>query len=250
LKRLVDEDLSPGTPEHELAELVRATPRFEGGSFERERILVRLRGAAASPARRVRTIGASVFVLSVAAVAAAAMGGFTIPRSAPRPPSVPSSTTSSLASLVPVVATPPAAAVPSTDPAPSPSPAQALAPNLLVSPVLPKGSREPSGPRAKPDPRSVESRRPDGEDPAPILEAIRALRSRGDAAQASALLADYLRAHPRSVLSEDALALSIEAAVARHDPRSAADLGHRYLEQFPNGRYKSFASQAVRPSHD
>jgi outer membrane protein assembly factor BamD (BamD/ComL family) len=92
----------------------------------------------------------------------------------------------------------------------------------------------------------VESRHPDGEDPAPVLEAIRALRSRGDAALASSLLADYLRAHPRSVLSEDALALSIEAAVARHDARSAAELARRYMDQFPNGRYKAFASQTAR----
>jgi hypothetical protein len=57
-----------------------------------------------------------------------------------------------------------------------------------------------------------------------------------------------LRAYPGSVLSEDALALSIEAAVARHDPGSAAEFGRRYLGRFPNGRYKTFAWQTVRPS--
>jgi hypothetical protein len=79
-----------------------------------------------------------------------------------------------------------------------------------------------------------------------VLEAIRALRYNGDPARAGVLLAQYLKAHPRSVLSEDASALSIEAAVARHDPRSAADLGRRYLAQFPNGRYRAFALQAAQ----
>ena len=86
-----------------------------------------------------------------------------------------------------------------------------------------------------------------GEDPTLVLEAIRALRTQGDAARASGLLSEYLRAHPRGVLSEDALALSIESAIARHDSRAAADLGRRYLAQFPNGRYRAFASQSVGP---
>jgi outer membrane protein assembly factor BamD (BamD/ComL family) len=87
----------------------------------------------------------------------------------------------------------------------------------------------------------------DGEDPAAVLEAIAALRDRGDAVRASALLAEHLRAHPRGVLAEDALALAIEAAIARHDTRAAGDLGRRYLTQYPNGRYRAFASRATEP---
>jgi hypothetical protein len=85
----------------------------------------------------------------------------------------------------------------------------------------------------------------DGEDPIPVLEAIRALRYHGDPASAGVLLAQYLRAHPHSVLSEDAYALSIEAAIARRDPR-AAELTRRYLAQFPNGRYRAFALQMAQ----
>jgi hypothetical protein len=46
-------------------------------------------------------------------------------------------------------------------------------------------------------------------------------------------------------LAEDAEALLIEAAVARHDGRSAAEWSRRYLQRFPRGRYRAFAAQAI-----
>jgi len=235
LKRLIDEQLQPGSPDQALAELVRAISRFERAPFEKERILARVRTAAASPRRRVWAVAAAVLVLSIAAMAAAAMGRFWV--SNPSPAAPPAS--SPLASFAPVAADPVASA-PWLD---LPAAPLALADNA-AAPVVPRPARETPSARLG---RSVASRHPDGEDPAPVLEAIRALRSRGDAARASALLADYLHAHPHSVLSEDALALSIEAAVARHDSRSAAELARRYVDQFPNGRYKAFASQTARP---
>ena len=86
----------------------------------------------------------------------------------------------------------------------------------------------------------------DREDAAQVIEAIRALRSDGDGVRSGALLADYLRAHPRGVLAEDALALSIEAAAARHDSASAGEFGRRYLTQFPTGRFRSVAVRALK----
>jgi hypothetical protein len=50
------------------------------------------------------------------------------------------------------------------------------------------------------------------------------------------------------VLTEDALALSIDAAKARHDTGAAAALARRYLAQFPAGRYRAFAVQATQPA--
>jgi hypothetical protein len=58
-------------------------------------------------------------------------------------------------------------------------------------------------------------------------------------------LNDYLKTHPNGVLSEDALALSIEAASAQHDPR-AADYARRYLAQFPHGKYRDLANRAIQ----
>jgi hypothetical protein len=58
-------------------------------------------------------------------------------------------------------------------------------------------------------------------------------------------LNDYLKTHPNGVLSEDALALSIEAASAQHDPR-AADYARRYLAKFPRGKYRDLANRAIQ----
>jgi hypothetical protein len=89
----------------------------------------------------------------------------------------------------------------------------------------------------------------DREDAAQVVEAIRALRSEGDGVRSGALLAEYLRAHPRGVLAEDALALSIEAAAARHDNASAAEFGRRYLAQFSMGRFRAVAVRALKLGH-
>jgi hypothetical protein len=77
-----------------------------------------------------------------------------------------------------------------------------------------------------------------------VAEAVRALRKQGDAAKAQALLDQYLRSNPRGALAEDALALSIEAAAARKDPR-AADYARRYLARYPNGRFRAVAERAL-----
>ncbi len=58
------------------------------------------------------------------------------------------------------------------------------------------------------------------------------------------LLDQYLRTNPRGALAEDALALSIEAAAARKDPR-AADYARRYLARYPNGRFRKVAERAL-----
>jgi hypothetical protein len=124
-------------------------------------------------------------------------------------------------------------------PAPAPSAAEAPTDEALPAPVTTTGL-----PSTRVSTRASAPK--DGEDPALVLQAIQALRNHGDAGRASGLLAEYLAAHPRGVLSEDALALSIEAANARHDTRGAAELGRRYLAQFPAGRYRAFALQSTQ----
>ncbi len=138
-----------------------------------------------------------------------------------------------------------------------------LAPEVSTSPVISGPVRSIDPTASLPDASVVETpsvrlklatkgmdrsrRLGEGEDPTVVLEAIAALRDRGDATRASALLAEQLRTHPHGVLSEDALALAIEAAIARHDSRAAADLGRRYVSLYPSGRYRAFASRAVEP---
>jgi hypothetical protein len=82
------------------------------------------------------------------------------------------------------------------------------------------------------------------EDPSQVLSAIRALRNEHNPARAKTLLNRYLQTHPQGALTEDALALSIEAAVATNDPKSS-DIARTYMARYPNGRYRSLAMKAL-----
>jgi hypothetical protein len=78
-----------------------------------------------------------------------------------------------------------------------------------------------------------------------VLAGMRALRLDHDPVRARALLARYLGRHPNGALAEEALALSIEAAVAHHDGDAAA-LGARYLQRYPAGPFRALALQTRR----
>jgi hypothetical protein len=82
------------------------------------------------------------------------------------------------------------------------------------------------------------------EDPSQVVMALEALRKQHDPDRAAKLLATYLAAHPHGALVEEALALSIEAAAARHDP-AAADFAKRYLRDYPRGRFRQTAETAL-----
>lgn len=85
-----------------------------------------------------------------------------------------------------------------------------------------------------------------------VHAAMGALRRDHDPGRAGVLLADYLRRYPSGALAEEALALSIEAALARRDG-SAAALGAEYLCRFPRGRFAELARRAAaapEPSDD
>lgn len=132
-------------------------------------------------------------------------------------------------------------------------PAPLLPPRKAASVAVPSAAvalPQPSEVDAVPAPASPSSSRRSGdrpragEDPTQVAEAVRALRKQGDAARAQALLDQYLKSNPRGALAEDALALSIEAAAARKDPR-AADYARRYLTRYPNGRFRAVAERAL-----
>jgi len=117
----------------------------------------------------------------------------------------------------------------------------AAEPPALAPVVAPAPAREPSAPRAHHAPPPA----PAGEDPSAVLEAMRALRLDHDPVRARVLLGRYLERHPSGALAEEALAMSIEAAVAHHDPDAAA-LGARYLKLYPNGPFHTLAGQTKR----
>jgi hypothetical protein len=91
---------------------------------------------------------------------------------------------------------------------------------------------------------------PPPEEAALVMAALRSLRREHNPAQAGALAHSYLTRFPEGVLNEEALAIGIEAALARHDADVATTLAHQYLGRYPAGRFVSLArktASAARP---
>jgi hypothetical protein len=229
MKRLLDEEGLQGDDER-LADLLRSAAPFEVDPFRKRRILVRVERGSATTSRnwRLWLRPAVALTLLISGTAAAAIGHhYAAPGTGFFGLSVAPSATATQAQR-----------------APSPSPARLVAASLEVAPPsevepdpTPSTAPAPSTPSRRARPES-------GEDASNVVEAIQALRAGRDPARAQGLLDDYLKAHPRGVLSGDALALSIEAASARNDPR-AADYAHRYLALYPKGKYRDLAKRAL-----
>jgi hypothetical protein len=151
-------------------------------------------------------------------------------RHAPRPPEIaPALEVAPAPEVAPVPAPPPAVA----QPAP-PARAAAVVPRVAAA-------RH----------REVAIARPRVADPGdgreqtgPVLAAMQALRRDHDPVRARALLDPYLARHPNGALAEEALAISIEAAAAHHDPDAAA-LASRYLARYPTGPFCNLAKQML-----
>lgn len=230
MKRLLEE---PDASLDALTRLLEGAEPVAPSPFAKHSIKARLSRAPGSPiptALRPALLGAGG--LLIAATAAAAAGYSWLSPSESVPPA--SSAAPAAVSAAPSASAPPPepAAVdeaPSVVDEHSAVADEAPAAAASVSPAAPK--------------RQAEKPRP-GEDPTQVAEAVRALRKQGDHAQALALLEQYLKTNPRGALAEDALALSIEAAAARKDPR-AADYARRYLARYPNGRFRAVAERVL-----
>ena len=138
-----------------------------------------------------------------------------------------------------------------------PKPAPAVAADETADELLDEPAAT-APPPSRPTPRTV--RRPahvasraravhSSEDPSRVFDAIQALRTERDPARASRLLAEYLARYPHGALVEEAVALSIEAAAARHSA-SAATFAERYLREYPSGRFRHTAEQALEHSQN
>ena len=77
------------------------------------------------------------------------------------------------------------------------------------------------------------------------MAAVTALRREHNPVRAGTLLDGYLKRFPKGALVEEALAVGIEAAVARQDTVAANALAHRYLGRYPNGRFTGLADKAL-----
>ena len=98
--------------------------------------------------------------------------------------------------------------------------------------------------RPKPTPQQQPLARAGAEDPTRVVQALRALRQQGQPARAGALLERYLEEQPNGALAEEALALSIEAALSEN-PERAATFARRYLSSYQHGRYRKIAQRAL-----
>ncbi len=118
---------------------------------------------------------------------------------------------------------------------------------MLDAPAVPEPAPVRGTPRTLRRPAHVATRSRavhSSEDPSRVFDAIQALRTDRDPARAGRLLAEYLTRYPHGALAEEAVALSIEAAAARHSP-SAAGFAERYLREYPRGRFRHTAEQAL-----
>ena len=94
-------------------------------------------------------------------------------------------------------------------------------------------------------PAEVAPAPPPPEEAALVMAALRSLRREHNPVQAGALLQTYLTRFPEGVLTEEALAIGIEAAVARHDAASAKVLASQYLGRYPAGRFVGLARKTT-----
>jgi hypothetical protein len=206
-----------------------------------ERVLDRQRGRHGGAVRFLRPV-VMVGVLLVAGVTAAATFGHTwivqrlrtlgvtapVAELAPDPVLRPRRRPTPVAELIP------------NDPA-AIEPAAEAAPKPVATHAAPKAAARAHTLRA--EGRTAEDRTT-AEDPSLVVDAIRALRTDHDSRRASRLLAAYLRTYPHGALSEEAVALSIEAAAAGKSP-SASTFAAQYLREYPHGRFRRAAEQAL-----
>jgi hypothetical protein len=245
VQRLRDTKPAPGSPEAILVEAIKASAPVEPSPYRQRRVLERVldrqrgrHGGAVGFLRPVVVVG----VLLVAGVTAAATFGHTWIVQGLRTLGV----TAPAAELAPEpVLRPRRQATPVAELIPN-DPAE-LEPLAEVAPT-PGTIHAAPRPAARAHALRLEGRTAEGrttaEDPSLVVDAIRALRTDHDSRRASKLLSAYLRTYPHGALSEEAVALSIEAAAAGKSP-SASTFAAQYLREYPHGRFRRAAEQAL-----
>jgi hypothetical protein len=199
----------------------------------KQRLLLSLgRGEVRPRSTWLRPVVVGVVLMGSGAIASAALTGWPTrlvrslealaspradSRSAPRLPAVHQGLT--------IQATAAVESVPATPP---PSPV------VVRRPAIENRARRPQG-------------EPSSEDPSLLVQATRALRVDRDPELARSLAKRYLERQPRGALADEALAISIEAAIDHHDADAAA-LSARYLAQFPHGSFRALAERTLASS--
>jgi len=235
--RLVDAAADDAdTSEAWAVDLLRGAEPYRAPAGRKQRVQLRLGRAGKRPRRlflRPALVGLVMF--SCGAIASSAFGHWPawvvdayhrVVGNAPPPPVPASEPRAHRVRRAEIPAQPAAPAVAAADPVASVRP-----PALRRDATAPMRARR-AAPAAAP------------EDAAMIMEAMRALRVERNPARARQLLGRYLEQYPNGALAEEALALSLEAAVARGDGDAAA-LAARYLKLYPSGPFQALARQTI-----
>jgi hypothetical protein len=226
MKRLIDEVEAVDAGDEQLAYLVKSAEKFQANPFRKRWVLSRIRAGKERRGLRLRpwvVIGASLLVVGSATAGGAAWvrarrDAAHLTSALAAPPSVRAEPIGGKAELLGTSESAERQAMPDMTPTPRPTSDRSAANGAVAKST--------------------------GEDPATMVQAIRALRKEHDPARAESLLQDYLRSHPRGALTEDALALLIETAAARHDP-AVTERAARYIRLYPDGRYRAAAERAL-----
>ena len=124
-------------------------------------------------------------------------------------------------------------------------PPVAATPERSTGPVA-EDEREPAQTSPPQPPTATQKSQPPlVEEAALLVRATRALRREHDPGQSETLLAEYFHRFPAGTLAEEALALAIEVAADEASPRATL-LAARYLERYPNGRFRQTAERVQR----
>jgi hypothetical protein len=235
-----------------IGDLLRSTDRYKVPPGRKQRVLLSLgrsgprRGSRRGP-RLLRPVIVAGVLISCGAFASAALGpwrgwiGRAYERMVPRHTPVAAAPVALHARARRPVATPPLALAAPSPVIPAAPTAPALRPPVVH--VAPPSLHPhhavtlPPAPTPAPPPQAEQ-------DTQVVLAGMRALRLEHNPVRARALLAGYLQLHPNGALAEEALALSIEAAVAHHDPDAPA-LAGRYLRRYPSGPFRALAQQEI-----
>jgi len=247
MRRLIDK-VEDGAGMERLTELVSAAEPFRPNPFTKRRMLLHLKRESGGQRPFLKAWVTPIGLMFIVGSAIAGTGWWRArtdlvhpdlagaPTSMPSP-AVPAASSSAVEPPLPSEAAPSNAGARESDgPPPKSNPAKRRASTARET----TASHAPASNDPIPLPRPAA----DGEDPTPVVRAIRALRSERNPAQAEQLLQQYLRTNPHGALAEDALALLIETASALRSP-SAADRAARYLELYPNGRYRGTARRVL-----
>ena len=239
MKPLSELDDTASETERGLAQLFSAAERYRPNPLRKRRTLVQVRlmlGARSKPLWQPAAVAA---LLVAGSAAAAVVGHHWLGNPSEQPPLVPQETSSvAKATHHGAEVEPALVAAPDNEPK-----VEETSPAPKAEAPLPRAPKAPVPKAAKP-PAHTSKHAAAGEDPTRVVEALRALRKDGDPARAQSLLRQYMKANPRGALSEEALALTVEAAHARHDPK-AKGYARRYLARYPSGRHTALARRVL-----